>query len=138
MFAEALGRAVKRGVEVRVLIDSVGSRYTFPSIVPRLRRRWRAHRAVHAHATSPARSPTATSAATARSWSSMARIGFTGGLNIREGAMLSLQPPPRAPLHDTHFRLEGPVVAQLQEIFVEDWAFTTGEILHGEPWFARA
>jgi hypothetical protein len=34
-----------------------------------------------------------------------------------------------------HFRVEGPVVSQLQEAFVNDWAFTTKEILDGEIWF---
>ncbi|NPC87284.1 cardiolipin synthase, partial [Pyxidicoccus fallax] len=37
-FVEALGAAVKRGVEVRVLVDAVGSRYTWPPILGRLRR----------------------------------------------------------------------------------------------------
>jgi cardiolipin synthase len=34
-----------------------------------------------------------------------------------------------------HFRVEGPVVAQLQEVFADDWQFTTGEALRGEAWF---
>jgi cardiolipin synthase len=33
------------------------------------------------------------------------------------------------------FRVEGPLVAQLQAAFANDWAFTTGEVLHGEAWF---
>src|SRR5207302_290292 len=37
--------------------------------------------------------------------------------------------------HDLHFQVEGPVVAHLQETFVEDWAFTTREVLSGEAWF---
>ena len=35
-FAEALEAAVSRGVHVRVLIDDVGARYSFPSIVRRI------------------------------------------------------------------------------------------------------
>jgi cardiolipin synthase len=31
--------------------------------------------------------------------------------------------------------VRGPGVTQLQEAFVNDWAFTTGEILAGEQWF---
>jgi cardiolipin synthase len=34
-----------------------------------------------------------------------------------------------------HFRVEGPVVTELQEAFANDWAFTTKEILDGELWF---
>jgi cardiolipin synthase len=132
MFAEALGRAVKRGVEVRVLIDSVGSRYTFPSIVPRLR-----SLGVTTARFMRTYVPKSLKYTNLRSHRKIlvidGRIGFTGGLNIREGAMLSLLP--KAPLHDAHFRFEGPVVAHLQEVFVEDWAFTTSEVLKGELWF---
>jgi cardiolipin synthase len=61
------------------------------------------------------------------------QVGFVGGTNIREGHVLARNP--RAPVQDLHFRLEGPVVAQLMDAFVEDWAFTTGEMLEGESWF---
>ena len=37
-FTDALGRAVSRGIEVRVLIDAVGSRYSWPPIMRELRR----------------------------------------------------------------------------------------------------
>ena len=132
MFAEALGRAVKRGVEVRVLIDSVGSRYTFPSIVPRLRKEGvRVERFMRSYV------PKSLKYTNLRSHRKIlvvdGQLGFTGGLNIREGALLSIQP--RAPLHDMHFRIAGPVIAHLQEVFVEDWAFTSGEVLKGDLWF---
>lgn len=42
---------------------------------------------------------------------------------------------PRHPIQDLHFRVEGPVVAHLQEAFAADWAFCTGELLQGERWF---
>jgi cardiolipin synthase len=60
-------------------------------------------------------------------------VGFTGGMNIRVGHWLDRKP--KQPVSDLHFRVEGPVVAQLQAVFVEDWKFTTGEDLRGEPWF---
>ncbi len=95
LFAEALGSAVKRGVETRVLIDSVGSRYTFPSIVPRLRSVGvRTDRFMRTYL------PRSFAYSNMRSHRKIlvvdGAIGFTGGLNIREGAMLGLQPPPRA------------------------------------------
>jgi cardiolipin synthase len=62
------------------------------------------------------------------------RIGFTGGINIHAGNCLQRQP--RHPVQDAHFRVTGPVVTQFQEAFVDDWAFCTGELLQGEPWFA--
>jgi cardiolipin synthase len=61
------------------------------------------------------------------------RVGFTGGMNIREQHSPALEP--RHPIQDLHCRVEGPVVAHLQEAFAEDWAFCTGEWLQGERWF---
>ena len=60
-------------------------------------------------------------------------MAFTGGMNIRHGNVLSADPP--SPVQDLHFRIEGPVVSQLQGAFANDWSFTTGEILDGETWF---
>ncbi|HZL44030.1 MAG TPA: phospholipase D-like domain-containing protein, partial [Verrucomicrobiae bacterium] len=54
-------------------------------------------------------------------------------MNIRVGHWLSKNPS--SPVQDLQFRIEGPVVAQLQEVFTDDWLFTTGESLRGETWF---
>lgn len=132
MFADALGRAVKRGVQVRVLIDSVGSRYSFPSIVPTLVRN-----GVTTQRFMRTFLPGRFAYSNLRSHRKImvvdGRIGFTGGLNIREGCMLSLKC--KSHLYDTHFQFIGPVVAHLQEVFMEDWTFTSGETLAGELWF---
>ena len=131
-FVDALQRAVQRGVEVRVLIDAIGSRYSFPSIVHTL-----AKAGVRVERFLESFVPGYFAYANLRNHRKIlivdGRIGFTGGLNIREGAMLSLHSA--HPLHDMHFRVTGPVVAQLQEVFAEDWAFSTREVLGGEPWF---
>jgi cardiolipin synthase len=63
------------------------------------------------------------------------RVGFTGGMNIRQGHCMKRNA--RRPVQDLHFRVEGPVVTQLQEAFADDWLFTTAEILKGEGWFPR-
>jgi cardiolipin synthase len=55
------------------------------------------------------------------------KVGFTGGLNIRDGCRLSRSPA--HPVKDMHFRIRGPVVAQLLEVFAEDWQFASGESL---------
>ena len=60
-------------------------------------------------------------------------LGFTGGMNIRPGNMLAQNPA--SPVRDMHFRVEGPVVRQLQRAFAEDWAFCTGEVLQGDEWY---
>ena len=60
-------------------------------------------------------------------------VGFTGGMNIGDENVMSTQP--KRPVVDTHFRVEGPVVAQLTEAFLKDWAFATGEDVGGEAWY---
>jgi cardiolipin synthase len=42
---------------------------------------------------------------------------------------------PKHPCLDMHFRVEGPVVRQMQRVFAEDWAFCTGEVLSGDVWY---
>jgi cardiolipin synthase A/B len=61
------------------------------------------------------------------------RTVFTGGLNI--GAENLTHTHPRDPVFDTHFKFEGPVVAQLIEVFAADWQFATQERLGGDAWF---
>jgi cardiolipin synthase len=132
LFAEALGKAARRGVEVRVLIDATGARYSWPSIFGHLRR------AGVRHARFLRLLPLARLLAmNLRNHRKIlvvdGRVGFTGGMNIRVGHWLSRQP--KRPVQDVHFRVEGPVVTQLQETFAEDWQFTTGEALRGREWF---
>jgi cardiolipin synthase A/B len=134
-FVDALKRAVDRGVEVRVLIDAIGSRYSFPSIIGVLLKAGiRAERFLESFL------PGYFAYANLRNHRKIlvvdGRLGFTGGMNIREGEMLSLNA--RAPIEDLHFRLTGPVVLQLQEVFAEDWSFATKEVLSGEVWFPPA
>jgi cardiolipin synthase len=131
-FAEALGRAVARGVQVRVLIDDAGARYSLPSIVGRLKR---AHVPVARFlpTLAPWRLTTMNLHNHRKLLVADGRIGFTGGINLREGNVLADRP--RRPVQDLHFQVEGPVVTQLQEAFANDWAFTTGEVLAGDAWF---
>jgi cardiolipin synthase len=51
------------------------------------------------------------------------------------GARESAPGPSKFFVQDLHFRVEGPVVSELQEAFANDWAFTMKEILDGEIWF---
>jgi len=131
-FIEALGRAQARGVEVRVLIDDVGARYAFPRPDRALRKM-----GVRAALFMPALPVWRAAYLNLRNHRKIlvvdGKLGFTGGTNIRECNMLSHAP--RHPARDLHFRIEGPVVAQLQEVFVEDWEYTTGEALEGDAWF---
>ncbi len=125
MFADALERAVQRGVEVRVLIDGVGALYSRPSITKELERR-NIRVARFLHSLFPWRMPFLNLRTHRKILVADGRVGFTGGMNIREGHLL--ESSPKSPLQDIHFRFEGPVVAHLTHMFAEDWAFTTREI----------
>lgn len=131
-FVQALSGAVKRGVLVRVLIDATGTRYSWPSILGRLQSEGIPHARFL-----PALPLWRMSSINLRNHRKLlvvdGQFGFTGGMNLRQGHWISKQPS--HPVHDLHFRVAGPVVAHLQEVFVDDWHFTTGESLLGELWF---
>jgi len=129
-FIEALIRAKQRGVEVRVQIDAIGARYSWPSAQHVLRR----HRIPVALFNQRIR-PLWIPALNLRNHRKIlvvdGMIGFTGGMNIkREYGLSGVQM-----FHDLQFRLSGPSVAHLSEVFADDWQFTTGEALRGDKWF---
>ena len=61
------------------------------------------------------------------------RVGFTGGVGIAEEWTGDAQDPQH--WRDTHFRIEGPVVAQMQSVFLDNWMKVTGEVSHGGDFF---
>lgn len=130
-FVDALENAARRGVEVRVLVDAAGARYSWPRIDRVLKRRGvRVERFL----------PMALTRLRYFNLRNHRKVlvvdgatGFTGGINIRLGHWLERKPA--RPVQDIHFKLEGPIVSQLQEVFAEDWHFASGEWLEGERWF---
>ena len=130
-FAAALGEAVKRGVEVCVLIDDVGTLYTRPSITRELE----AHGVPYALflPAAPWRAPVLNLRNHRKVMVVDGATGFAGGMNIRRGHALRDDPPD--PIDDVHFRFEGPIVAELLAVFAEDWQFTKGEALRGPGWW---
>jgi cardiolipin synthase len=54
-------------------------------------------------------------------------------MNIRHSGLHT--DPVRMRMRDIHFRLDGPVVTELMDVFAEDWTFTTHEPLVGDAWF---
>lgn len=128
--AAALVEAVGRGVEVRIIIDSLGEKYSFPRVrklfhgtgvkVARflpLRQGWyinlRTHRKILLID---------------------GRIGFTGGMNIGDRHVVSRA---KKPVKDIHFQVEGPVVGDLQRVFLEDWYFAEEEFLDDQRYFPQ-
>ena len=61
------------------------------------------------------------------------RIGFTGGVGIAPEWTGHAQDPDH--WRDTHFRVEGPVVGQMQAVFLDNWIKVSGEVLHGNDYF---
>lgn len=124
-FVAALEAAAERGVTVRVLIDALGERYSLPP-ARRLFRKSRVRvvrflppapfgRGIHFNLRNHRKLLIVDD-----------RIGFTGGMNLADRHLAAdVKNPTRT--CDVHFRVEGPVVGQLQEAFWEDWSFATGE-----------
>jgi cardiolipin synthase A/B len=131
-FADRLRAASERGVEVRVLIDAIGARYSRRSMLTHLRRL-----GLRSAAFLPLRPSRSFAVFNLRNHRKLLVVdgetGFTGGMNIRRGHCPS--DPGKHPIQDLHFRVAGPAVEQLQAVFAEDWAFTTGEQLSGPAWY---
>jgi len=131
-FLEALCAKAQEGVEVRVLVDSVGDR------LGHLREQMKAG-GVKFRVYKPVRlrSIAKTGDRTHRKIITVdGRIGFTGGLSIDDRWAGDARNPTE--WRDTVVRLEGPVVLQLQRVFLENWLYTTGEFLDGEGQFPVA
>src|SRR4029077_6264137 len=131
-FIEALIRAHRRGVQVRVLVDGIGSGYFWSGTNNRLRAAGvPVDRFLHSYV--PWKTPFLNLRNHRKLLVVDGRIAFTGGLNI--GAENIQANDPLHPVLDTHFRLDGPVVEQLVEAFADDWLFQTGEKLLSDEWF---
>jgi cardiolipin synthase len=122
-FIDRLAAARARGIEVRVLIDGVGRLYSWPRahrklkklgvpvalylpaslLPPRLTVNLRNHRKILVVD---------------------CQVAFTGGMNIRQHHLVKTGKR-RHKTEDIHFRVAGPVVEQLQNVFVSDWRFSS-------------
>ncbi len=130
-FADALAERARAGVKVHVLLDWVGSAKMDPALLETLEKsgvevhryhepRWynlgrlnnRTHRKVLVVD---------------------GRIGFTGGVGIADKWTGHAQDPEH--WRDTHVRAEGPVVAQMQAVFMDNWTKATGRVIHGIDYF---
>ncbi|MCH8474873.1 MAG: cardiolipin synthase [Opitutales bacterium] len=131
-FLDALAAAVQRGVHVRVLIDAVGARYSFPSILRKMRRR-----KIPCARFMPSLVPWRMPYLNLRSHRKILVVdglqAFTGGMNIASGNVHRLKPAHL--ISDIHFHVEGPLVTSLQDVFSDDWYFVTREKLSGPEWF---
>jgi len=124
-FIDALARAEGRGTAVKVGIDGVGELYSIPRAGKLLERR-----GVHVARFLPLRLVPPELHINLRNHRKIlvadGTIGFIGGMNIGDRHLAErIDNPSR--VVDAHFRLTGPVVTQIEHIFLEDWGFSTGE-----------
>ncbi len=63
------------------------------------------------------------------------KVGFTGGVGIADKWRGKAQDADH--WRDTHFRVEGPVVGQIQAVFTDNWTKSTGRVLDGDAYFPQ-
>ncbi len=109
-----------RGVAVRVLIDGVGALYSHPPIVRDLQARRVPVARFLPVAPSRSRIPYFNLRNHRKLLIVDGRVGFCGGVNIRDACLLARHAPDAT--QDIHFRIRGPVVGHLLSAFQFDWA----------------
>ncbi len=123
-FIGALVRAHRRGVRTRVLIDGFGGGFMRSSAFYHLRREG-VPVSRFLHSMLPWKMPFLDLRLHKKSLIVDGERAFVGGLNI--GAENLIAKRPKAPVRDTHFRVEGTIIRQIEQEFDDDWSFTTGE-----------
>lgn len=130
-FAEALAERARAGVRAHVLIDFVGSNKMDPALIELIK-----SAGVEVERYHPL------------TWYHLSRfnnrthrkllivdgsVGFTGGVGIADEWRGDAQDPQH--WRDTHFKVVGPVVAQMQAAFMVNWIKTRGTVEHTEAYF---
>jgi cardiolipin synthase len=132
IIADALMDAARRGVEVRVLVDGTGSKFS-GGLLERMRKA-----GVKATMFRPIRLWTLHKIARRTHRKILVvdgTVSFTGGFCIADQWLGDARNPKE--WRDMMVRATGPVSAQMQAIFSEDWTFTTGEILAGDKFYPK-
>ncbi len=123
-FLAALEKAKKKGLSIRVLIDAIGARTSFPTAARDLRRM-----GIRVALYRPVSLPLRLTYFNLRNHRKAMIVddvlAFTGGMNIRCSKHVLLR--------DLHFRITGPLVRQIQHAFYDDWFDTTQESLPLPP-----
>ena len=133
-FVEALSQAAQRGVEVRVLLDGVGTGYLYPGIYYRMRRSG-VTAARFLHSWLPWRMPFLNMRNHRKLMVVDGRVAFLGGINI--GAENCDRPSGKRTVQDVHFGVTGPAACIVMDAFARDWAFTTEENLDQDFWWPK-
>lgn len=128
---ELMMQKAAQGIEVRLLYDTVGSIDAL-YLLEELR-----HSRVRSVAFSPLNPLKRRFQINLRNHRKLlvvdGQVAFTGGMNVNEKHLIDH--PLLTRVRDYHFWVEGPIVAQMQEWFVEDWYYASGERLLNDPYF---
>jgi len=130
-FAEALAARASAGVNVHVLIDWVGSQKMDEQLLDLMRGagvQVERYHELHWYHLTRMNNRTHRKLLVVDG-----KVGFTGGVGIADIWAGHAQDPNH--WRDSHYRVEGPVVAQMQTAFTDNWIKTTGEVLQGERYF---
>lgn len=132
-FADAFSERARAGVKVHVLVDWVGSNRMDEKLLKQIE-----EAGVEIERYHPLR------------WYNVSRVnnrthrklliidgklGFTGGVGIADEWLGHAQDPEH--WRDSHYKLEGPAVAQMQAAFMDNWLQTEACVLHGEEYFPK-
>ena len=130
-FADALTERARAGVQVHVLLDWVGSQKIDESFLQGMEAAGVQVRKFHQpHWYNLARMNNRTHR---KLLVVDGKVGFTGGVGIAPAWTGNGQDADH--WRDSHFRVEGPVVAQIQSTFLDNWLKVTGQVKHGEDYF---
>ncbi len=132
-FADALSDRARAGVKTHVLLDWVGSDKMDEALLQGMQDsgvRVRKYHPLHWYTLSRINQRTHRKLLVVDG-----RIGFTGGVGIADEWLGHAQDERH--WRDSHFRLEGWAVAQMQAAFMDNWIKTAGEVLHGEEYFPQ-
>ena len=132
----ALCSAAERGVQVRVLVDGVGTSRAALSMARRLRSSGARLTVFHPLFGSWFRRPSLNMRYHRKLLVIDGVAGFTGGINISSRHLFSRSKEVEA-VRDIHFRIGGAVVGSMQETFSLDWQVSTGELLTDERFFPK-
>lgn len=121
---DALVRKAREGVKVRLLLDAVGSSRVKNKFLQPLHEAGGVSAWFHPTKLRPFTRPWVNMRTHRKIVVVDGRIAFTGGINITDEEDESLRPDA---YRDLHLRLEGEVVRSVQQVFVEDWVYATGQ-----------
>jgi cardiolipin synthase A/B len=132
-FAEALAERSRAGVQVKVILDAVGSAQMSPSLIE-----FMARNGIDLEWYHPLRWYTL-SRANHRTHRKLlivdGEIGFSGGVGIADTWLGDADSKDH--WRETMIRVEGPVVPQMQFAFMDNWVKSRGELLTGLSYFPQ-